>query len=94
MRASRFYPLVDIAVRLRLCAANCFDAMMVISTLADLRVPSEIRIVRSPLAVRDRPALHGVVLTSELRTAFDLGRRLEFTEAVVAIDAMLHKRVA
>jgi very-short-patch-repair endonuclease len=37
--------------------------------------------------------LAGMPLKTPARTAFDLGRRLSPVEAVVAVDAMLHKRL-
>lgn len=33
-----------------------------------------------------------MILTNPLRTAYDLGRRRDLTEAVVAIDALAHGR--
>ncbi len=57
------------------------------------------RLYRHPRLDVRRSTLHsgdlitevGIRTTSPLRTAFDLGRELEFVEAVIAVDAMLAK---
>ncbi len=46
---------------------------------------------RSVLPASDIVRHSGAPLTSPLRTAFDLARRLTLVEAVVAIDALLHR---
>jgi hypothetical protein len=44
----------------------------------------------SPLEAGDIVEVNGLFVTSPLRTAFDLARRLSLTEAVVAVDALWH----
>jgi hypothetical protein len=44
--------------------------------------------VRAVVEGPDRWTVHGHAVTSPLLTAWDLGRRLDLTEAVVAVDAL------
>lgn len=60
---------------------------------ARMRQHPRLVITRSVLAEADRTRFAGLPVTSPLRTAFDLGRRPPRTEAVVAVDALLHRRV-
>ncbi len=50
-------------------------------------------VVRSDLAAGDLDRFGGLPVTTPLRTAFDLGRRLPRGDAVVAVDALLHRRL-
>jgi hypothetical protein len=50
------------------------------------------QIVRTILAFEDIAELHGVPLTTPVRTAFDLGRQPCRTSALIALDAMCHRR--
>jgi very-short-patch-repair endonuclease len=53
----------------------------------------QVRFVRSPLSVDDVTHVNGIPVTSPTRTAFDIARRCPVTEAVVAIDALMQRRV-
>jgi hypothetical protein len=48
---------------------------------------------RATMAAGDVTDFAGIPLTAPLRTAFDLGRRLSRTDAVVALDAMARRRL-
>jgi hypothetical protein len=52
-----------------------------------------IRVIRSDLAADDVTRFTGIPLTTPVRTAFDVGRRLPRGDALVAVDALLHRRV-
>ncbi|MGV9372669.1 endonuclease domain-containing protein [Micromonospora tulbaghiae] len=60
---------------------------------ARLRPHPRMRVVRSPLPDRDRTLAGGLPVTTGLRTAFDLGRQGPLAEALVAVDALLRRRV-
>ncbi|MGA4686350.1 DUF559 domain-containing protein [Micromonospora sp. AB353] len=66
---------------------------VVLPTAARLRPHPRLRVVRSPLAARDRTLVGGLPVTTPLRTAFDLGRHGSRVEALVAVDALLHRRL-
>lgn len=53
-----------------------------------LRPPPGITLYRDAVPAVEIASHRGVALTSPLRTAFDLGRRLEFDRAVEAVDAL------
>lgn len=57
------------------------------------RAHPRIVVSRRPLAADDVAHFAKLPLTTGVRTAFDLGRRLPRVEAVVAVDALLHRRV-
>ena len=48
---------------------------------------------RAPLPAGDLTTAKGVLCTTPLRTAYDLARGPDLREAVVAIDALLHKKL-
>jgi hypothetical protein len=58
-----------------------------------LRAPAGLTIVRSPLPRGDVAARAGIPVTTPVRTAFDVSRRLPIIEAVVTVDAMLAARL-
>ncbi|MEV4492213.1 DUF559 domain-containing protein [Micromonospora coxensis] len=60
---------------------------------ARMRVPPRVRITRSAVPAGDVTRFGGLPVTTGLRTAFDLGRQAPRTDAVVAVDALLHRRV-
>lgn len=60
---------------------------------ARMRRHPRITVTRSALPSTDLTRRAGLPVTTPLRTAFDLGRRLPRTEAVVAVDALLHRGV-
>jgi hypothetical protein len=59
----------------------------------DQRAHPGLRVVRGRLEPEDTVEVRGCRLTSPLRTAWDLGRRLGPVEAVVAVDALARRRV-
>jgi hypothetical protein len=58
-----------------------------------MRPHPRIAVVRSPLSLDDIVHLTGIPVTTPVRTAFDLGRRPPREKAVVAVDALLRRRV-
>ncbi|KKK05260.1 DUF559 domain-containing protein [Micromonospora sp. HK10] len=60
---------------------------------ARMRPHPRVRIVRSVLPDTDRTRFAGLPVTTALRTAFDLGRQPARTDALVAVDALLNRRV-
>ncbi|MEU4370188.1 DUF559 domain-containing protein [Micromonospora chersina] len=60
---------------------------------ARLRSHPRVRPVRSALPDTDRTRFAGLPVTTALRTAFDLGRQGSRVDALVAVDALLHRRV-
>ena len=58
-----------------------------------IRAHPRLRIIRSILSRADVTTFAGLPVTTPLRTAFDVGRWLHRTEAVVAVDALLSRRV-
>jgi hypothetical protein len=50
-------------------------------------------VVRTALAREDVTVLAGVPLTTPLRTAIDLGRQVDRTRALIALDAMCHRKL-
>ncbi|SCL40816.1 Transcriptional regulator, AbiEi antitoxin, Type IV TA system [Micromonospora pallida] len=65
---------------------------VVLPRAARMRPHSRVAVTRSVLAESDLTVHEGLPVTTALRTAFDLGRRPPRTEAVVAVDALLHHR--
>ncbi|TCK21166.1 DUF559 domain-containing protein [Pseudonocardia endophytica] len=53
-----------------------------------LRSRAGVTVRRGELHPDEVTMVDGLLVTTPLRTAFDLGRRLEFVEAVVAVDAL------
>ncbi|MEU4566733.1 DUF559 domain-containing protein [Micromonospora sp. NPDC023956] len=66
---------------------------VVLPRSARMRPHARVSVTRSVLAEADLTVHTGLPVTTALRTAFDLGRRPPRTEAVVAVDALLHHRV-
>ncbi|MEU7999145.1 DUF559 domain-containing protein [Micromonospora sp. NPDC049060] len=60
---------------------------------ARMRAHPRLRVHRSVVPDSDRTRLGGLPVTTPLRTAFDLGRQAPRDEALVAVDALLHRRV-
>lgn len=60
---------------------------------ARLRAHARLRVVRSVLPEADRTRFGGLPVTTPLRTAFDLGRQAPRVSALIAMDALLHRRV-
>ncbi|GHJ51048.1 hypothetical protein Nm8I071_03550 [Nonomuraea sp. TT08I-71] len=60
---------------------------------ARLRPHPRVHLVRSVLPDGDRTRFAGLPVTTALRTAFDLGRQGPRVDALVAVDALLHRRV-
>ncbi|ATO16404.1 hypothetical protein CO540_23315 [Micromonospora sp. WMMA2032] len=60
---------------------------------ARLRPHPRLSVARSPLPDRDRTRFGGLPVTTTLRTAFDLGRQGARVDALVALDALLRRRV-
>lgn len=58
-----------------------------------MRAHPRITVVRSPLPADDVVRFAGLPVTTPVRTAFDLGRRLPRVEAVMAVDALLYRRL-
>jgi very-short-patch-repair endonuclease len=64
-------------------------------------VPAEVRLMPHPrrrvfrtvLAADDVTSLAGLPVTTPIRTAFDLGRQVNRQEAIVALDALCHRRL-
>jgi hypothetical protein len=71
------------------------DAPVVVTMPRDqrMRPHPRITVIRSPLPADDVVRFAGLPVTTPVRTAFDLGRRPPRTDAVVAVDAMLRRRV-
>jgi very-short-patch-repair endonuclease len=68
------------------------DAPVEVTVPTRLRAPAGMRVVTGPLPAEDLASWAGIPLTTPVRTAFDVARRLRLVEAVVAIDAMLAAR--
>ncbi|MFC0007105.1 endonuclease domain-containing protein [Micromonospora siamensis] len=60
---------------------------------ARMRPHPRLHIVRSVLPEVDRTRFAGLPVTTPVRTAFDLGRQAPRVEALVAVEALLHRRV-
>ncbi|MER7418145.1 DUF559 domain-containing protein [Micromonospora peucetia] len=58
-----------------------------------LRPHPRLSVTRSNLPKSDLTNFGGLPVTTPLRTAFDLGRQAPRPEALVAVDALLHRRV-
>jgi hypothetical protein len=65
---------------------------VVLPRSARMRPHARVDVTRSVLSDADLTVHEGLPVTTALRTAFDLGRRPPRTEAVVAVDALLHHR--
>lgn len=70
--------------------ADCtpLDAPAEVVVDYDLRARPGLRVNRDTLRGDEVRTVDGCRVTTPLRTAYDLGRRLELTEAVVAVDAL------
>lgn len=79
---------VDLLPRDEVCPVS-----VVLPKSARLWPHPRVKISYSQLAATDVTTFGGVPVTTGLRTAFDLGRQLPRTEAVVAVDALLRRRV-
>ncbi|MDG4804678.1 DUF559 domain-containing protein [Micromonospora sp. WMMD980] len=66
---------------------------VLLPTTARLRPHPRLSIVRSPLPDEDHTRFAGLPVTTTLRTAFDLGRQGPRVEALVAVNALLRRRV-
>jgi hypothetical protein len=66
---------------------------VLLPSAARLRAHERVRIIRSVLAETDRTRFAGLPVTTPLRTAFDLGRQAPRLSALIAVDALLHRRV-
>jgi Protein of unknown function (DUF559) len=55
--------------------------------------PPALRVVRSPLVTGDVVEFDQLVITSPERTAYDIARRCSRVEALMTLDALLHKGV-
>lgn len=60
---------------------------------ARLRPHPRLSVTRSHLPEGDLTGFAGLPVTTPLRTAFDLGRQAPRAEALVAVDALLHRRI-
>jgi hypothetical protein len=58
-----------------------------------IRPRNRLRIQRTPLPATDLDHVAGMPVTTGVRTAFDLGRYLPRTEALIALDALCHREV-
>lgn len=58
-----------------------------------MRQHPRIAVIRSPLPADDVARFAGLPVTTPVRTAFDLGRHPPRVDAVIAVDALLHRRV-
>ncbi|MEV4660714.1 DUF559 domain-containing protein [Micromonospora echinofusca] len=58
-----------------------------------LRPHPRLSVTRSSLPGSDLTSFGGLPVTTPLRTAFDLGRQAPRPEALVAVDALLHRRL-
>jgi very-short-patch-repair endonuclease len=59
-----------------------------------MRAQPKVRVTHGVLAGNDVVRFGGLPVTSPVRTAFDLGRRRSRVDALVALDALAHRRVA
>jgi hypothetical protein len=66
------------------------DAPVEVTVPTQLRNRAGLAVVRSPLVRADAMRWTGLPVTSPVRTAFDLARRLPRAEAVVGVDALCH----
>jgi hypothetical protein len=69
------------------------DVWMSAPITTRVRSRNRLLVQRTPLTDTDRCRIGHFAVTTALRSAFDLGRRLPRTEAVCAIDAMCHQLV-
>ncbi|MEV4463045.1 DUF559 domain-containing protein [Micromonospora echinofusca] len=58
------------------------------------RPTQRVSVNQRSISVREITRFAGLPVTTGVRTAFDLGRQLPRTDALVAVDALLHRRVA
>ncbi|WBB79180.1 hypothetical protein O7606_23860 [Micromonospora sp. WMMD882] len=66
---------------------------VVLPRAARMRPHARVSVTRSVLADDDLTTQAGLPVTTTVRTAFDLARRPPRTDAVVAVDALLRRRV-
>jgi hypothetical protein len=66
---------------------------VILPRATSLRPHPRLSVIRSSLPPEDVTRFDGPLVTTPLRTAFDVGRLLPRTEAVVSVDALLSKRV-
>lgn len=66
---------------------------LVLLRTSRMRPHPRLRVVRSRLSPGDVTRFAGIPVTTPLRTAFDAGRWLDRAEALVAVDALLNRRV-
>jgi hypothetical protein len=74
--------------------APCDPVEVTVAPGSGLRALAGVRVRRSDVADADLVLRRGLPATSAVRTAFDLARRLPLVDAVVAVDAALHGRIA
>ncbi|MDT0533142.1 DUF559 domain-containing protein [Micromonospora sp. DSM 115977] len=60
---------------------------------AHRRATRRVSVDQRSLSAREITRFAGLPVTTGVRTAFDLGRQLPRTDALVAVDALLHRRV-
>ncbi|MFE9200666.1 endonuclease domain-containing protein [Micromonospora sp. NPDC007230] len=60
---------------------------------ARVRPHPRVHVIRSVLPDADRTRFAGLPVTTALRTTFDLGRQGPRTDALIAVEALLHRRV-
>ena len=77
----------------RLLGADCAPARAPAEVVipGDLRARPGLRVVRGMLDENDIAVVDGCLVTTRLRTAWDLARRLSLVEAVVAVDALARR---
>ncbi|SCE78296.1 Protein of unknown function (DUF559) [Micromonospora viridifaciens] len=73
--------------------ARAAPVTVLLPRTARMRPHRRIHVNRSALPETDRTRFAGLPVTTALRTAFDLGRQAPRTDALVAVDALLHRRV-
>ncbi|GAB7037222.1 MULTISPECIES: endonuclease domain-containing protein [Catenuloplanes] len=64
---------------------------VVVPHRTSLRAQPMLRVIRGELSRGDAESFIGLRVTTPLRTAFDLGRAADRVQAVIAVDAMLHR---
>lgn len=77
-----------------LLPATAVPVTLVVPPPLRLREHLGLAVWRSPLRQKEVTRFAGLPVTTGLRTAFDLGRRPPRPEAVVAVDALAHRRLA
>ena len=64
-----------------------------VSRCTRVRRHTRLAVRRTTFSAGDATTFGGIALTTPVRTAFDLGRRPDRTDAVVAVDALTHRRL-